>query len=70
MAVSLIRSLLVLLRVPGILTLANSTQPAMAHAGNITGKTLADNANGGDGKCTLREAINNANADEDALGGG
>jgi CSLREA domain-containing protein len=34
----------------------------------ITVDVLADNASGGDGDCTLREAINNANGDNDTTG--
>lgn len=42
---------------------------ASARAVNIVVDTTADNANAGDGSCTLREAINNANANRDTTNG-
>ncbi len=45
-------------------------QPArVAYAATITVNTTADNLTAGDGKCTLREAIRNANADADTTSG-
>ncbi|RLC76119.1 MAG: hypothetical protein DRJ03_29230, partial [Chloroflexi bacterium] len=38
-------------------------------ADTITVDTIADNTTGGDGYCTLREAINNANTDSDTTSG-
>jgi len=46
------------------------TQPArVSYAASIVVNTNADNATGGDGFCTLREAITNANADSDSSSG-
>jgi hypothetical protein len=49
------------------LTLAAPIVPA--HAASIIVNDLADNATGGDGACTLHEAINNANSDSDTTSG-
>jgi len=40
-----------------------------AHAATITVNTAVDNLTSGDGSCTLREAIRNANSDSDTTGG-
>ncbi len=41
----------------------------VAHAATINVNSTTDNTTAGDGTCTLREAINNANADADTTGG-
>lgn len=43
--------------------------PAMVQAATITVNDLNDNDTAGDGNCTLREAINNANSDNDTTSG-
>lgn len=63
------RSLLVVLCLLATLVIAGSMRVPAVEAANITVNTLADNSNGGDGHCTLREAINNSNADGDTSGG-
>jgi len=54
-----------------VLTLlfAGITQAPTALAATIVVNTTDDNSTGGDGQCTLREAINNANAGSDTSGG-
>src|SRR5689334_21200434 len=42
---------------------------APAYAATITVNSTADDATAGNGQCTLREAINNANAASDTSGG-
>jgi CSLREA domain-containing protein len=42
--------------------------PSPVAAAVIEVDTEADNATAGDGDCTLREAINNANSDSDTTG--
>jgi CSLREA domain-containing protein len=46
-----------------------STPYSTAHASSIVVNSLEDNQVAGDDLCTLREAINNANADTDLTGG-
>ncbi len=46
-----------------------ATPVPVAHAATITVNSTADTTIAGDGKCTLREAINNANANLDTTGG-
>ncbi len=41
----------------------------VARAATITVNSTADNLTAGDGNCTLREAIMNANSDSDTTGG-
>jgi CSLREA domain-containing protein len=53
-----------------LLALALGAMPAPGvHAATITVNTTADNLTAGDGWCTLREAIMNANADADTTSG-
>jgi CSLREA domain-containing protein len=53
-----------------LLAAALGVQPApVARAATITVNSTLDNTTAGDGNCTLREAINNANADADTTGG-
>jgi CSLREA domain-containing protein len=44
-------------------------QAPIAHAASIVVNTTADNSTNGDRQCSLREAINNANAHKDTSGG-
>ena len=47
----------------------NAGQLSVAHAAVITVNSTADNLTAGNGFCTLREAIMNANSDTDTTGG-
>ncbi len=51
-----------------VLTLL-AAPPKTVHAAAITVNSLADTTTPGDGICTLREAINNANSDSNTAGG-
>ena len=44
--------------------------PPTAYAATITVNSTADTATAGDGLCTLREAINNANSNSDTTTSG
>lgn len=59
------RHLLVAACALAVLGIIGSIQAPPAQAAAIMVTTLADNANSGDKQCTLREAINNANAGGD-----
>ncbi len=51
-----------------VLTLL-AAPPKTVYAAAITVNSLADSTTSGDGICTLREAINNANSDSNTAGG-
>jgi CSLREA domain-containing protein len=69
MSVNFFHTPLAVIGVLGVLGFVSATPAPVAYAETIVVNTTADNANGGDGKCTLREAIQNANADGDTSNG-
>src|SRR5262249_5812513 len=69
MSVKFFHTLLAVIGFLGVLGFLSSTPAPVAYAATIVVNTTDDNANGGEGKCTLREAINNANADGDTSNG-
>ncbi len=65
---------LLLIAIAAIISLATIAtlwvlQPPAAEAANLSVNDTSDSLVAGDGKCTLREAIINANSDTDSTGG-
>lgn len=69
MSIPMFRALVVLFGLQVLVAVSALMLVPTAYAANITVNTVADNATGKDGKCTLREAINNANTDRDTTNG-